>query len=327
MVDIINRNNIDHFIVGSNEWLKIGYQELQEYVLAIQNEPTKKSLTGMAQQFFRDLIRGEITKSQKTVSFQFLFYANQFGLASVKRDYFEKANFTIGKKELKCMGRNKSLLEAHNLGELQLNLLTFVPLSLIMRDKEAQDFYANLELTYSKCPFYSVASNFLFSKLFYLICSGDIMVLKEHITFLITFEENEYQKRRLDGGRGYSENDFKENNFSIYSSAHSAMLYEGEQIEYLKLPFLKVLKSIFEKDEVNFNKNLLIALEKHKTYYGTFLIEGEEINDRPEGWVSLWLTCACAIAHDKGMKREVTSDYIPEWLVKGEFEGLELVVE
>jgi hypothetical protein len=227
---------------------------------------------------------------------------------------------------LECIGDNKPLLEPRNSEKLQLNLLTFIPLSLIMRDKSSFNFYTNLDLIYSKRPFYQSGSNFLLSKLLCMLC-GDISAIKEHITFLITFEENEYQKRRLDGGRGYSENDFKEDNFSIYSSAHSAMLYEGEQIEYLKLPFLKVLKSIFEKDEVNFNKNLLIALEKHRTYYGTFLIEGEEINDRPEGWVSLWLTCACAIAHDKGMKREVTSDYIPEWLVKGEFEGLELVVE
>ncbi|MCU0439112.1 MAG: immunity 49 family protein [Raineya sp.] len=55
-------------------------------------------------------------------------------------------------------------------------------------------------------------------------------------------------------------------------------------------------------------------------------MQREEIRSDPKGWLSMALIGACAIAYDKGMKREVESDYIPNWIVKGDFEGLELVV-
>lgn len=277
--------------------------------------------------FCRYANTGEYLKRNKVEIFQFLFYAHQFVLASSKFNYSEKAVFTIGKKQVEYEGKNKSLSEWRNSEELQRNLQTFVSLAFIMRDEQAKTYYSGLELFYTKRPFYSVASDFLFSKLSSLMCLGNIVTVKEHINFLISFEENEYQKRQLTDNSSYYDEDFKEDNFSIYSSSYPAMLYQAEQIEYLKLPYLAVLSSIFAEDEVGFNKNLLVALEKHKTYYegmGGYNEFNESRTDKPEGWVSLWLTCACAIAHDRGMKREVASDYIPEWIVKGEFEGLEL---
>jgi hypothetical protein len=96
-------------------------------------------------------------------------------------------------------------------------------------------------------------------------------------------------------------------------------------IENLFIPLIKVYQAIFSNNENLFNTNIYNALEKHKNHY-----EGEEFGEsrrgKPEGWISVALTVACAIAHDKGMKREVESDYIPEWLIKGDFEGLELIV-
>ena len=103
--------------------------------------------------------------------------------------------------------------------------------------------------------------------------------------------------------------------------------YYQTYLEYIFTPIIGVFKAIFKDNAIVFNEKLSEALLKHKSYYEADDEYKESRRGKPEGWVSLLLTCACAIAHDKGMKREVTSDYIPDWLVKGEFEGLELVVE
>ncbi len=327
MVNFIKRHvtPADNWDSESIKNFNLGFERDTNYLKELVNNTQFAS--SIAQDFSRYANNGEYLKRDKTEIFQFLFYAHQFALASAKWEYSEKALVTIGKKQVEFEGRNKSLSEQPNAEELQKNLQIFIPLALVMRDEQAKKYYNSLELVYTKRIFYIVASDFLFSKLFSLMCAGDIVALKKHLSFLVSFQENEYAKKKTRDTNVHYQKDFKADNFSIYSSNYVPMRYEGEQIKYLKLPFLAVLQSVLEENETDFNKNLLIALESHKKYYGTCQIEGETIHDKPEGWVSLWLTCACAIAHDKGMKREVTSDYIPEWLVKGEFEGLELVVE
>ncbi len=95
-------------------------------------------------------------------------------------------------------------------------------------------------------------------------------------------------------------------------------LHEGEREEYLlfvKGPELDLYGDIFSNKQEEYQQHLTEAILNHKKYWET----DERDHDR-EGWISLPLTAACAIAYDnKGYSPEVDSPYVPLWLVKHEF--------
>ncbi|WP_041557583.1 immunity 49 family protein [Cellulophaga algicola] len=97
-------------------------------------------------------------------------------------------------------------------------------------------------------------------------------------------------------------------------------LQEGFAIEfvtYLYEPLLFVYEALLRNNEEDFNAQLIEALTRHKTYYDTQ--KNKRCNDS-NGWISWRLLGAAALAYDKGIKINVKSDYIPEWLYKGEFD-------
>lgn len=97
-------------------------------------------------------------------------------------------------------------------------------------------------------------------------------------------------------------------------------LQEGFAIEfvtYLYEPLLFVYEALLRNNEEDFNAQLIEALTRHKTYYDTQ--KDKRCNDS-DGWISWRLLGAVALAYDNGIKINVKSDYIPEWLYKGEFD-------
>ncbi|WP_158974850.1 immunity 49 family protein [Cellulophaga sp. L1A9] len=97
-------------------------------------------------------------------------------------------------------------------------------------------------------------------------------------------------------------------------------LQEGFAIEfvtYLYEPLLFVYEALLRNNEEDFNAQLIEALTRHKTYYDTK--KNNRCNDS-DGWISWRLLGAVALAYDNGIKINVKSDYIPEWLYKGEFD-------
>ncbi|MGF1490770.1 MAG: immunity 49 family protein [Prochloraceae cyanobacterium] len=95
-------------------------------------------------------------------------------------------------------------------------------------------------------------------------------------------------------------------------------LHEGEREDYLlfvKGPELDLYGYFFSDKQEEYQQHLAESILNHKQYWGT----DERDHDR-EGWISLPLTAACAIAYDnKGYSPEVDSPYVPLWLVKREF--------
>jgi len=95
-------------------------------------------------------------------------------------------------------------------------------------------------------------------------------------------------------------------------------LKEGFAIEfvtYLYEPLLFVYEALLRKNEEDFNKQLIEALTRHKTYYDT---KKDNRCDDYKGWISWRLLGVTALAYDLGIKIKVKSDYIPEWIYKGE---------
>ena len=83
---------------------------------------------------------------------------------------------------------------------------------------------------------------------------------------------------------------------------------------HILLPLIAVYRCIFTPDaEAEFNSEMRDALEKHKAFW-------KKDSYKKQGWISLPLIAAAAFAYDrKGYKLDFETDYIPNWLVTGEF--------
>ncbi len=311
-------------LFNSQETLDNYYTELLSDIPEIQTHPRKKNLLDIATHLATfELSLAHILKRDKAYSYQFLFYANQLGFDACLLRYYNEVEITVGTTKVISKGEGTQPLVTE---KLLPYLPNYMHLCFLLRDQTALDFYGSLALVQPENQHYQRRSQFLHSQLLQSICIGNKEKIEEHLTLLIHFEQNEARKKKLEG-RAFYEQDFQQDASTPYSTGYPPLLWEGDQAEYLKLPYLLVLQSIFTHNEPDFNENLLVALENHKAYFGNFLVEGEEIRNNCESYLSLPLMAACALAHDRGLKREVESDYIPEWLVKGEFEGLTLVVE
>ncbi|WP_166109230.1 immunity 49 family protein [Pseudoalteromonas sp. Z9A5] len=83
---------------------------------------------------------------------------------------------------------------------------------------------------------------------------------------------------------------------------------------HILLPLIAVYRCIFTPDaEEEFNSEMRDALEKHKAFW-------KKDSNEKQGWISLPLIAAAAFAYDRnGYKLDFETDYIPHWLVTGEF--------
>jgi hypothetical protein len=90
--------------------------------------------------------------------------------------------------------------------------------------------------------------------------------------------------------------------------------------QYHMNPYLLSLKSLIDNNEPEFNKNLLAALTTHKEVWGQKKpLRGGTIamcRDN-NGFLSWGCTALAAMAHDKGWKLEIESDYMPVHMVTG----------
>ena len=84
---------------------------------------------------------------------------------------------------------------------------------------------------------------------------------------------------------------------------------------HILLPLIALYRCIFTPDaEVEFNSEMRDAVGKHKVFWK------KQNSQNDEGWISLPLIAAAAFAYDRnGYRLDFETDYIPHWLVKGEF--------
>jgi hypothetical protein len=79
------------------------------------------------------------------------------------------------------------------------------------------------------------------------------------------------------------------------------------------VPYLQALRKIEQRNEAGFATSLTEALQGHKAVWSS-----EENCQEFNGFVSLRLIAAAALAWDRGMRFEVESDYLPMSWVRGE---------
>ncbi len=318
------QQDFEYFLKRNMESLANGFSIPDSYMIqTVLSHPASIS-------FLDTFFWCELAKASKNISYSFLVFGHQVAYNYCLIKSYKKVTITFGKTTKELIGNN---MQPHIPIQSLRVFPQFVYLALILRDKKALAFYPQIQLQL-KLQFqedaryddrhYDARSAYVWCNFLQAICKGNTEDILSQIDFVFFFEDNE-AKKVLSSYPTYD--DFVEDTTTPFSTGYPTNKYQEADKEALQTPLLRVFQSIYKEDTEGFNKNLIIALEKHKLYYSSNDIYNESRNSDYYGWVSIPLIAACAIAHDKGMKREVQSDYIPEWLVKGEFEGLELIVE
>jgi hypothetical protein len=89
---------------------------------------------------------------------------------------------------------------------------------------------------------------------------------------------------------------------------------------YYMNEFLLAFKSLADGNEMEFNQNLLKAIQAHKEVWSqkkALNRGGTPLCRENEGFLSWDCTALAAMAHDKGWKLEVESDYMPGFMIDG----------
>lgn len=89
---------------------------------------------------------------------------------------------------------------------------------------------------------------------------------------------------------------------------------------YYMNKFLIAFKSLVDDNEAEFNQNLIKAIQAHKEVWSqkkALNRGGTPLCRENEGFLSWDCTALAAMAHDKGWKLEVESDYMPSFMVDG----------
>lgn len=85
-------------------------------------------------------------------------------------------------------------------------------------------------------------------------------------------------------------------------------------------PYVVAFNSLAENNEIEFNQNLIKAIQAHKEVWSqkkALNKGGTPLCRENEGFLSWDCTTLAAMAYDKGWKLEVESDYMPSFMVDG----------
>lgn len=232
---------------------------------------------------------------------------------------FKHAFYAVG-DSIATNYSKKEILDFLNLAvELGINYLRNTiasPNSTIVMSLRGEDFevQANPNNTYSNAYYWQL----------YFYCAI-ITRNRKSISELINFPEETLRSSEI----VYDEIDFASIRFlkGLYQEVKLApILLEAikltshelndkeryDYLDYIKLPELELYTRIFSNDNKGFNEALAGALESHKKYWS------KDPNDT-EGWISFPLIAACMVAVEThNFNIEVTSDYLPMWLITGE---------
>lgn len=89
---------------------------------------------------------------------------------------------------------------------------------------------------------------------------------------------------------------------------------------YYMNKFLIAFKSLVDDNEAEFNQNLIKAIHAHKEVWSqkkALNRGGTPLCRENEGFLSWDCTALATMAHDKGWKLEVESDYMPSFMIDG----------
>lgn len=252
-------------------------------------------------------------------TYNLLYYFSQLNYANflIRSHEGKTVQFTIANKEIETIGKfNNSEIGAGY-------VITGIAAARILRNNSILDFYADIPVTFTE---HQNQEDIIWETMMYfyqtLIKDGvDINAAAStyhHINSFLNWDE--YKKYiKVEG----------------YNSLHiwkDVFEMRKVTVEAFLLPVLQIYHYILHHDLSGYEKAVYEALIKWKDYYTMpkYVENGQEFDHSTisSGYLALEIVAACAYAYDRGMKlNTVESDYIPKWMIEGNFDKFELLVK
>lgn len=253
-------------------------------------------------------------------TYNYLYYANQLNLAWFRyvMNDGKAVTLQIADKAIETVGQFKN----ESIGAR--NVMNGIVMALLLRDKKALDFYAQIPLSFTM---QGNQEDLIWES----------MLLFYQVLIKGTGNEHEahgayYEITKLLDWDEYKRTITQKDNFLTMDVWQMLHKWRSLMAQHITLPVLAIYHCILHKDQAAFEEAVYQALLKWKEYYTMQYVDeqGEERDHsiEPQGYLALPIAAACAYAHDKGIKLEtVESDYIPKWMIEGRFEDFELLVK
>jgi hypothetical protein len=248
-----------------------------------------------ANEEFRAISYAALCQGSHSEVYQHFFYCLQFGLNHFKlaMNPEKPVQLNVGNSLVNATG----FTTREYIGISDWQMLFYI--ASILRDREALDFLDDLTIEFMD-KISGARPSPIDSSLIYLMKA---LAKKQDLTKLIHEFTITYQ-----------------------SSVEDLTTMRENFYKLLTLPMVKVMEALNANHQEAFNLQLSAALTSHYEFYKE---EREDygLPGDPFGWLSFKLLFICAYAHDRGIKIDVESDYIPAWLLHGDFKDCKLTVQ
>lgn len=319
MTTIINTHEPSSWQKNKSRVIELKSNRVEDLngVRQMRNQFGTVSLPGNIHSFFRELGNANLYSTASLI-YNYLYYANQLNYAWFQYTLHsgQSVKFMIVDKEVETIGQ----FSTDSIGTF--HVMKAIQTALILRDKQALDFYAQIPLSFTEqAPQEDMLFETMF--LFYqVLLSGkdttsEAQATYNHLAQMLTWEE--YKQYVMIEGF---------NDESVWK-----LIFEmrKQTTESIFLPVLHIYHHVLQRNQAGFEKAVEEALYRWKAYYSLQFtdVDGEEYDHTldPTGYLSLPILAACAYAFDRGMRLiNLESKYIPQWLIAGNVEEMELLV-
>jgi hypothetical protein len=255
-------------------------------------------------------------------TYNYLYYSNQLNKAWFEYNMNDgkPVKLYIADKIVETTGKLK---QCYSIGAT--SVANSIRLAFILRDKEALAFYATIPFEFAELH---PQHHFMYEipmALFQTLIKG---IGNEHEAHGAYFE----YRKQLDWDE-FKQYVTRTNDFLSIDIWHDHIFkWVKSTGELLVLPELAIYHSILHNDQDAFEEAVYDALTKWKEYYTMRYVDssGEEKDHSllSGGYWAIPIIAACAFAYDRGMKlKNVSSDYLCDWMIEGRFEGFELLIK
>lgn len=258
--------------------------------------------------------------STDNYTYNYLYYCNQLSKAFFQYSLADgqPVSHQIADKTIETVGKFSS--NDNETGAM--NVVRGIELALILRDKDALEFYPTIPFEFTEKAQHDDIIAEIMLVFFKMLAQNTADVAAAATTHQQVQAHNQWEEYK----KYVRYTPFLNESIWRYLFGH-----RQEKVEFLYLPLLKIYFLILESKQPEFEESVYEALQLWQQYYTKKYVEQGEEFDRsfePEGYWCIPVIAACAFAYDRGLKlKNVTSDYLCDWMMEGRFEGFVLLVK
>lgn len=258
--------------------------------------------------------------STDNYTYNYLYYCNQLSKAFFQYSLADgqPVSIQIADKTIETIGK----FSPNDNETGAMNVVRGVELALILRDKEALNFYPTIPFEFTEKAQHDDIIAEIMLIFFKMLAQNTADVSAAATTFQQVQAHNQWEEYK----KYVRYTPFLNDSMWRYLFGH-----RQEKVGFLYLPLLKIYFFILESKQPEFEESVYEALQLWQQYYTKKYTEQGEEFDRsfePEGYWCIPVIAACAFAYDRGLKlKNLQSDYLCDWMIEGRFEDFELLVK